>query len=229
MGIQQALRNLELRESKDFSLILNAGKQKETSLERALDDYLYVIDQTPENIAHFSINISSPNTPELRKLQNSDFIKTLSLTLGIKTKNTWIKLDPDLSKKNFYHLVECICELGFAGLILTNTHLVVGPNSLQFGLSGTPLASYACEKLEWAYEIHKGSMEMISTGGVSSGLEIFSRIARGASLVQIYTALVYQGPYCVVRMLRELAYEMDSRSIRSLGELKSSYYSNRLT
>ena len=127
-----------------------------------------------------------------------------------------------MPKKDFQQLVKCLSEIGFQGLILTNTHRVEWPQS--GGLSGAALGVQSTACLEWAYEATQGALPLIASGGILSGQDVFQRIARGASAVQIYSALVYRGPLAVYTMLRELQAEMELRGFRFLSDVKGSYY-----
>jgi dihydroorotate dehydrogenase len=201
---------------------INIGKNKPTTNEDAILDYLQVIEDFKELGQYFVINLSSPNTPGLRDLANKEFLESLAAQLGALLGRTWLKLDPDRNKREFQTLVEAICECGFQGVILTNTHKVNAPE--VGGQSGHPLMSQATAKLEWAYEVHKGRLPMVGVGGILSGIDVFEKIIRGALAVQIYTALVYRGPWVVALLLEELIYEMKLRGITTIEEACGSYY-----
>ena len=167
-------------------------------------------------------NLSSPNTPGLRSLANPDFIEQLSQAAASDKHRIWIKLDPDMDRVTFQRLVESVTQCGFRGLILSNTHKVNWPES--GGLSGSPLAVAAAKRLEWAYEVHRGAIPMIGVGGINSGYDAFERLARGASAIQIYTALVYRGPWAVALILLELMAEMRARGFNSVSDVIGSHY-----
>ena len=127
-----------------------------------------------------------------------------------------------MEKKFFQQNIEAICKKGFQGVILCNTHRVDWPE--QGGQSGHPILSQSNACLEWAYEVHKGSLPMIASGGILSGADIYQKLIRGASAVQIYTALVYGGPWVVIELLEQLSAELRLRGYESLQEVIGRYY-----
>ncbi len=201
---------------------INLGKNKDTSAEAAIEDYSYGIETFSPYAKYFVLNLSSPNTEGLRDLANEQFLREMALRHRNDLPRIWVKLDPDRTRRNFQFLVEALAKAGFQGLILTNTHRVDRPE--KGGLSGHPLAAQSTACLEWAYEVVGDSMPLIASGGILSGQDVFQRIARGASAVQIYSSLVYRGPLAVYAMLQELRDEMELRGYRFLSDVKGSYY-----
>ena len=202
---------------------VNCGKNKDTPNKNAVGDYLQVIDLFHPLAQYLVVNISSPNTPGLRELATPEFVQQLGHELGPKfLPKVWIKVDPDLPRRDFQRLVQTISDVGFQGIILTNTHRVQFPES--GGQSGHPLLSASTSCLEWAYEVHRGKLPMIAAGGILSGIDIFQKIVRGALAVQIYTALVYRGPWTVYRLLLELVCELKLRGFSSIEEAQGSFY-----
>lgn len=205
---------------------LNIGKNKQTSAGEAIGDYVGLAQRFAPISNYLVVNLSSPNTPGLRDLATSDFIDLLAKELGSSIlSKTFVKLDPDLSKSQLQKLIERLQHHVFAGVILTNTHGVQSPYA--GGLSGHSLLSQSNSSLEWAWETHLGSFTMIASGGVLTGMDAFSKIARGASLVQLYSALVFRGPGAVAKILWELGAEMRRRGFRSVDEAKGSFYDKR--
>lgn len=201
---------------------VNLGKNKATPNDEALEDYLAGL-KASENLGqYFVINLSSPNTSGLRDLVNTDFLELLASEAGGLLPKIWVKLDPDLAKKDFQKVIEKITSLGFQGVILCNTHRVEWPEA--GGQSGHPLASLAATRLEWAHEVHKGELFMIASGGILTGLDVYERVIRGAMAVQIYAALVYRGPYAVHMICDELAGELRLRSESKLSDLVGRFY-----
>lgn len=210
-------------QQKRVPLGINIGKNRDTPDHLALDDYLLGISKFYDHAAYLVANISSPNTEGLRNLASESFLNKLASELGSKASKVWIKLDPDQSKQAFRSLIEVVGNAGFGGVILSNTHRVSEPES--GGQSGQPLGHLSVQCLEWAWEVHRGRIPMISSGGILSGADVLARIIRGASGVQLYTALVYRGPWAVNEILLELAQEMRLRGIQTLKEVQGSYYS----
>jgi dihydroorotate dehydrogenase len=207
---------------KKTPLGINVGKNKKTRPQDAIEDYVLSLQAFSNLGRYFVINISSPNTPGLRDLANKAFVETLALRLGPQVSQTWFKLDPDMTKSQFQKLIEAIAAAGFPGVILTNTHRVEKPHS--GGQSGHPIALMSTRCLEWAWDVHRGTLGMIGGGGILSGLDIFEKMIRGANAVQIYTALVYRGPWVVVKLLRELHHEMALRGYTKLDQLPGQFY-----
>ena len=227
VGCEQFAHNFKAQTSKlSFPVGINVGKNKITKLDQALSDYISAIRSLEGLGKYFVVNISSPNTPGLRSLSSKDFIDELATCIrserADKISDIWIKLDPDMQKSDFQKVVEAVSTQKFAGIVLTNTHRVELPFS--GGQSGHPLSVKSTQCLEWAYEVHKGNMPMIGCGGILSGGDIFQKMIRGASAVQIYTALIYRGPFVVYELLAELKAELKLRKIRFLKDILGAYY-----
>lgn len=201
---------------------INCGKNKDTPPERAAGDYLQVMEAFKGLARYFVMNISSPNTPGLRDLATPAFIHGLADDIGADLPKVWVKIDPDMTRKEFQALVQAIAERGFQGVIISNTHRVTWPE--VGGQSGHPLMAPSTACLEWAWDVHRGKLPMIASGGVLSGVDVFHKLARGASAVQIYTALVYRGPWAVLALLEELAQEMRLRGVSCVEDAIGSYY-----
>lgn len=204
---------------------INVGKNKTTPNSDALSDYLNCLTTFEKLGDYFVVNISSPNTKGLRELASSEFLERLSIQASHLKNKMFIKLDPDMDKKSFVLLIEAIAKFGFKGVILSNTHRVDYPTT--GGLSGHPLSSLSQKFLELAYEVHKGSLVMIASGGILSGLDVYQRMIRGASLCQIYSAFIYRGPFCIWKILEEFNEELKLRGIKDVNSLIGSYYSDQ--
>ena len=215
------------REEHDQPVGINIGVNKTTPLEKALDDYLIVLKTTTKKISYYSINLSSPNTESLKFLCHPQVVKSLADRIKTETavplSKVWIKLGPNLEKPFFQSLVKSVFDCNFAGLVLTNTLPVKEPE--LGGLSGLPLLEKSKQALEWAWEVHEGLLPMIAVGGISNGKDLYERIRRGATLAQIYTAFIYEGPFVVESILKEFSEILKSKNISNLDELRGSYYS----
>jgi dihydroorotate dehydrogenase len=223
-GAEKVLRRLqELKwNTTRVPLGVNVGKNKNTANEQSIRDFVTGIEAFAPLSSWITINISSPNTPGLRSLATPEFLRDLAQSAGDLKKKCWIKLDPDMERKTFQKLIEVIGSLDVAGVIASNTHRVEWPQA--GGQSGYPLLSPANACLEWIWEVSKGSIPVIASGGVLSGVDAFHKIARGASAIQIYTALVYRGPGAVFRICEELAQELKLRGFGSVEEAIGSCY-----
>ena len=201
---------------------VNLGKNNDTPIAQALNDYVALIAAFGPLARYLVINISSPNTSDLRSLAEEGFLRELAAQGRDHLGKLWIKLDPDMGKTQMQKVIQAICSCGFAGVILSNTHKVTYPT--EGGQSGHPLMAPSTACLEWAYEVHKGSLAMIGSGGILSGADIYQKIIRGAAAVQIYTALVYRGPWVALALMRELAEELKLHGFSCLKDEIGSYY-----
>ncbi|MEY4632512.1 MAG: hypothetical protein RIQ81_2632 [Pseudomonadota bacterium] len=206
---------------------INLGKNKDTPLEEAHRDYLTVQDKLRNLARFFVVNVSSPNTPGLRSLATPAFLKELASGFGDDLRRVWVKFDPDMEKPVFQDLVSAVAQLGYAGLVLCNTHRVERPE--PGGLSGRPVLNLANQALTWAWEVHRGSTPMIGVGGIMTGKDVLNKVALGATAVQIYTSFVYSGPWVVARILNEIRESMDQADISSLESMRGSAYSGHVS
>jgi dihydroorotate dehydrogenase len=194
---------------------VNVGKNKDTPNERAVDDYLAAIDGLHSWADYLVVNLSSPNTPGLRELQERAPLERLlgacvdrARPLG---KPLLVKLAPDLSPEALDEAVDVAVGCGASGIITTNT-TVQRPGAVAEhlrakeagGLSGAPLAPLALASLRRAFARAAGRIPIIGVGGIMDAADAYTRIRAGASLVQVYTGLVYAGPAMPRRMLEEL-------------------------
>jgi dihydroorotate dehydrogenase len=185
---------------------INLGKNKDTPLPRAAEDYVAALDATRSVADYFVVNVSSPNTPGLRDLQTKAYLEELLGHVVAAAAGTpvFVKLSPDLEDRQLRDAIEACASAHAAGIVLVNTTLA-RPEGVCFdgGLSGRPLAARAREVLAEARRLTK--LPLISVGGIDSPAEARARLLHGASLVQLYTGLIYEGPGLVARILRNLA------------------------
>ncbi|RXJ87364.1 quinone-dependent dihydroorotate dehydrogenase [Arcobacter sp. CECT 8985] len=180
---------------------VNIGKNKTTPKEYALSDYKMLIKKFKDTADYLAINISSPNTPNLRDLQNEEFITSLfQMAKEMTNKPILLKIAPDMNAQTAINLCKTAVEAGASGIIATNTTIDYDliPGCKDFGgLSGEVLTekSYQLFK-EVAKELY-GKTVLISVGGISNAQEAYRRIKAGASLVQSYTGMIFEGPSMV--------------------------------
>lgn len=201
---------------------MNIGKNKITPQEKALEDYLSLARSFEGCTDYLSVNISSPNTPNLRDLQNEAFIKELFLGLcEIYPKPIYLKIAPDLEIDSILSLIEVAIQNGAKGIIATNTtldySLVPNPKE-KGGLSGKVLTQKSKEILRQIAKVYARKTTLISVGGIASAEEAFERITLGANLVQIYSALIFEGPMLVKRINEELVTILESRGFLNIQE-----------
>jgi dihydroorotate dehydrogenase len=198
---------------------VNIGKQKTTSLEEAATDYEELVDVFGPLADYLAVNISSPNTPGLRRLQERDFLGALlgrvaarrdevADRLGRKVP-VLVKLAPDLNDEQLVTAVDVIIESRFDGIIATNTtisregldHPLSGEEG---GLSGAALTDMSTRIIARIHQHTGGSIPIIGVGGIMGPGDARAKLDAGATLVQVYTGLVYEGPGLVKRILRDL-------------------------
>ena len=227
-GMEAMRRRLEAVYPLEIPLGINIGKNKATTPERALDDYETLM----RGLAHLGdylvVNLSSPNTPGLRDLQNETFVRSvLGLAKEITPKPVLVKIAPDLGPPGLEpdtatDLCEAAVEAGAAGIIATNTttEYALLPGCKDFGgLSGRVLKEKSFRVFEAVARRLFGRTVLISAGGIDSGAEAWRRLRAGASLVQVYTALIYQGPGLVRRINREIVALMEREGFKGIGEV----------
>ncbi len=207
-GLLKVQRRLQKRYPFSTPIGVNIGKNKTTSEKDALSDYTKLIRGLHELGDYIVINISSPNTPGLRDLQNEEFITALfSEAKEITEKPILLKIAPDMSTQQAVDLTSLAVEKGADGIIATNTtidySLVPHPEKIG-GLSGAVLKQKSFEIFDAIAQELYGKTTLISVGGIDSAHEAYKRIKAGASLVQIYTGLVFGGP----DMIRDINLEL---------------------
>jgi dihydroorotate dehydrogenase len=209
---------------------INLGKNKET--EDAAADYELGARQLGPFADYMVINVSSPNTPGLRSLQGKAPLaalvarthRALAESCGANPPPLLLKIAPDLTEQDLADIAEVALEGSLAGLIATNT-TIARPHGLDprhaseaGGLSGKPLFEPSTRILRALYRLTEGRLPIIGVGGVSSGMDAYAKIRAGASLVQLYSALVFHGPGLVQRVKREVLQCLERDGVRTIGE-----------
>lgn len=197
-GMQNAAENLKKFAARNFVLGINIGKNKITPNENAAADYNKGFETLAPLADYVAVNISSPNTPGLRELQNKELLKNLLSSLP-KTKPLLLKVAPDLSDNQLDDILSVAQETKISGLIATNT--IAMPDG---GLSGKPLRSRATEVIGHIYKKTNGQMPIIGVGGIFSAQDAYEKVRAGASLIQIYTGMIYEGPGLVKKIKKGL-------------------------
>ena len=200
---------------------VNIGKNRQTELAAAAEDYRVLVRHLKGTADYFVVNISSPNTPGLRDLQRGEAVKEL---LEVCQQETGIpvlvKLSPDMEDQTVADLALAAVDGGAAGLILTNTtvdySLVPEPQPVG-GLSGRVLRRRSLEVLKVVASEVFGRCVLISVGGVESATDVYARLRAGAQLVQIYTALIYGGSRLVREINKELLNLLDKDEVADVA------------
>jgi dihydroorotate dehydrogenase len=194
----------------------NIGKNKMTPNEDAVNDYIKCFDRLFDVVDYFVVNVSSPNTPGLRALQEKEPLMKILNTLqqrnsknGI-TRPILLKIAPDLTHEQLDDIVEIVQKTGIAGIIATNTTVVrEGLKSEKLsnetgGLSGRPLTQRSTEVIRYLAERSKGSFPIIGVGGIHSPEDAIEKLKAGASLLQLYTGFIYEGPGLINRINKKI-------------------------
>ena len=197
-GLERIKARLQAHYPFAIPLGANIGKNKLTPPQNALEDYRTLINGFNDLCDYMVINVSSPNTPGLRDLQNETFISELfSMANEITAKPILLKIAPDMPLESAISLCQCALEHGASGIVATNTttdySLLDGAKEFG-GLSGKVLQEKSAAFFRTIARIFYGKTTLISIGGIDSAQEAYARILDGASLVQIYSAFIFKGP-----------------------------------
>ena len=221
-GAHKVLKNLKKVYPFDIPIGANIGKNKTTPEEFALSDYKSLIKKFEDTSDYLVINISSPNTPNLRDLQNEKFITELfTMAKELTAKPILLKIAPDMEVEMAINLCNSAINAGAAGIIATNTTIDYSlvPNCQNFGgLSGACLTQKSGNLFkELARELF-GKTILISVGGISTGKEAYERIKNGATLIQSYSALIFEGPSMVRKINEEILELMAKDGYSNISE-----------
>lgn len=187
---------------------VNIGKNRQTELAAAGEDYRVLVRHLEQHADYFVINISSPNTPGLRDLQQKEIVaQLLEICLEETDVPVLVKLSPDMEDRLAAELARVAVDAGAAGLILTNTtidYALVPEPEATGGLSGRVLRRRSLELLRVVASEVFGRCILISVGGIESASDVYSRLRAGAHLTQIYTSLIYGGSQLIRQINKEL-------------------------
>ncbi len=207
-GVEVAAFRLKQRK-RDIIIGGNIGKNKNTPNDEALSDYLYCFDTLYTVVDYFVVNVSSPNTPNLRDLQEKEPLTQLLQQLQARNRSKpapkpiLLKIAPDLTNSQLDDIIDIVKGTGIAGVVATNTTvsregLQTDKNSIQAigagGLSGQPLKRRSTEIIRYLCEQSGKAFPVIGVGGIASPEDALEKLQAGASLVQYYTGFIYQGP-----------------------------------
>ena len=212
-GVEAALQRL--KKNKGVLIGGNIGKNKNTPNDQAVEDYLICFDALFPYVDYFVVNVSSPNTPNLRALQDKEPLTHLLKTLKEhnQKKETprpiLLKIAPDLSEDQLLDIIDIVKSIKIDGVIATNTTLnregLVSENKDQLGgLSGKPLTHRSTEVIRFLSEKSNHAFPIIGVGGIHSAQDAIDKLKAGASLVQLYTGFVYEGPALVKQINKAL-------------------------
>ncbi len=212
-GVDYLVKNLKKRHFKGI-VGVNIGANKNSAGTKRVDDYLLCIDKVHKYADYITINISSPNTPDLRNLHNKDHISDLINSIDKKAKEIeikipiFLKISPDETNETLDNIIELIKTSSFTGIVATNTTIDKSninderSKKIEGGLSGRPLMKESTSKISYIKSKNK-DIPLIAVGGVLNKEDYQAKINSGASLVQIYTGFVIKGPDLVNNILQD--------------------------
>ena len=231
-GAAAFVRRVE-KERPDCVLGVSIGKSKITPLAEATEDYLASFELVHKVADYVAVNVSSPNTPQLRELQQSQQLSCLLSALQARRRELQkqapllVKLSPDLERRELETIVEVVEQLQIDGIIATNTtvsrdNLLTDAKRVaacgEGGVSGKPLRRRSTQMIAELYELTGGRIPLIGVGGVFSADDAWEKICAGASLVQLYTGFIYQGPNIANEINEGLAKILAREGFASLDE-----------
>ena len=211
-GVKEAVDRL--KKNKNILIGGNIGKNKLTPNENATQDYEICFEELFDYVDYFVVNVSSPNTPNLRQLQDKKPLTELLQTIQNKNlamchtersrsaKPILLKIAPDLTNEQLLDIIDIVNQTKIAGVIATNTTIsrenLTSENKLETGgLSGKPLTNRATEVIRFLSEKSNKSFPIIGVGGIHSAQDALDKLEAGASLIQLYTGFIYEGPKLV--------------------------------
>lgn len=226
--------SLEKQKLRLIPIGINLGKSKVTPLEAAAQDYLDSFRLLKDLGDYFVVNVSSPNTPGLRSLQDAAMLSAILELL--QTENTsqkpiFVKIAPDLEWEAIADIITLAKTYQLAGIIATNTTIsrdklktqVIeqtgkSPQSEAGGISGEPLRDRSTEVIRFIWQQTQGQIPIIGVGGIFSPDDAWEKIIAGASLIQVYTGWIYEGPLMVSRILKGLLSHLEQSGLNSISE-----------
>lgn len=208
---QYAVKNKLTTHNSRITTIIggNIGKNKNTPNENAVDDYIKCFNELYDVVDYFVVNVSSPNTPNLRALQEKEPLKKILFQLQeinqqkIKPKPILLKIAPDLTYEQLDDIIEIVFDTNLAGIVATNTTISRENLSAEKekidaigngGLSGKPLTKKSTEIIKYIAEKSEHKIPIIAVGGIMTADDAIEKLNAGASLVQLYTGFIYEGP-----------------------------------
>jgi len=219
-GVDMMLEKLKTRKNKSLIIGGNIGKNKNTPLDQADSDYIISFEKLFPYVDYFVINVSSPNTPNLRKLQDKEpLTKLINKLLDLNNKKSnpkpvFLKIAPDLNQSQLDDIVDIANSTALIGIIATNTTIernsLITPKSDldkigNGGLSGEPLVNRSTEIIKYLRKNLNEDKKIIGVGGISKPEDAIEKLNAGADLIQIFTGFIYEGPSLVKKINKAIA------------------------
>ncbi|MDY6764304.1 MAG: quinone-dependent dihydroorotate dehydrogenase [Halobacteria archaeon] len=225
-GADRIARRMEEHGDLDVPVGVNIGKSKDS--EDPVQDYLYTFRAMREKGDYFVVNVSSPNTPGLRNLQQKKSLKNILEAIGEENhddKPLLVKISPDLSEEALDEVIDVADETGLDGIIAVNTttsrenlNTKGDVKEERGGLSGKPLRNVATRRIDYLYTKTGGEIPIIGVGGIFTAEDAYEKIKAGASLVQLYTGMVYEGPKVAKNINKGLTRLMEEEGLSHISE-----------
>lgn len=224
-AVRERLQSFRSSLSVTARIGMNIGKSKVTEIDHAVEDYRYSFAKIHRHVDYVTVNVSSPNTPGLRQLQERSRLVELLRSLqelNSDHKPIFVKVAPDLTFEAIDEVLECCIQTNMAGVIATNT--TISREGIKTvidevgGLSGKPLFHRSLDAVRFIGSRLQGRLTLIGVGGISTPDDVFAMLAAGANMVQVYTGLVYGGPAFVKSLNLGLSTFMDSHGCATLKE-----------
>ncbi|AFZ60852.1 quinone-dependent dihydroorotate dehydrogenase [Anabaena cylindrica FACHB-243] len=228
------LTTLKQEESWKIPIGINLGKSKITALEVAAQDYLESFRLLQDLGDYFVVNVSSPNTPGLRSLQDASMLSQILDVLQTENKSQkpiFVKIAPDLEWSAIADIITLAKTYKLAGIIATNTTISreglktqliektgKSPQEEAGGISGKPLCDRSTAVIRFIYQQTQGEIPIIGVGGIFTPEDAWEKITAGASLIQVYTGWIYEGPMMVNRILAGLLTKLEENGLNSISE-----------
>ena len=230
IGAEKVLQNIEKYDSANVPGLLGVNLGKNLDSKELIEDYLKLLKIFNRKASYITLNVSSPNTPGLRELEQKDNLDKLVKKISLfKRKNSvnipvFLKIDPDISKNQLSDISDIVLSSRIDGVIISNTsiqrsnELISKHASEKGGISGLPIKETSNKLLKDFYILTNGKIPLIGVGGISNGKDAYERILNGASLIQLYTSLIYKGPSIVNKIKEELVYLLKRDNYKSLDQ-----------
>ena len=227
-GLEKVSNRLRNNSPNGF-LGINIGPNKDS--KNRIDDYLKCIEEISIFADYITINISSPNTPGLRDFHDKSTLQNLLNNIDKFTKKNKIqkplalKVSPDIAESEIGYIIDSIKKFNISGVIISNTtdknreNLSGSYRSEEGGLSGEPLGKISNDLIKKFYKETKGDITIIGVGGVNSGMTAYEKLKSGASLLQLYTGMIYEGPGIVKKIKTELIDILEKEKIKNVSEI----------
>ena len=230
IGAEKVLQNIEKYDSANGPGLLGVNLGKNLDSKELIEDYLKLLKIFNRKASYITLNVSSPNTPGLRELEQKDNLDKLIKKISLfKRKNSvnipvFLKIDPDISKNQLGDIADIVLSSTIDGVIISNTsihrsnELISKYANEKGGISGLPIKETSNKLLKDYYILSNGKIPLIGVGGISNGKDAYERILNGASLIQLYTSLIYKGPFIVNKIKEELVYLLKRDNYKSLDQ-----------